>query len=80
MIMDLTYEQVGFNVTAEESSLTVAVSEVAEGSLLQLHVEDAQWSQKGIRRCLQVCAGSPGARQPCKQAISLSHAIVSWAP
>lgn len=47
--------QAGFNVTPEQSSLQVAVSEVAEGSLLQLHVEDAKWSQAGIRTCLQVC-------------------------
>lgn len=42
-------------MTPEESSLKVAVSEVAEGSLLQLHVEDAKWSQRGIKACLQVC-------------------------
>ena len=46
--------QAGFNVTPEQSSLQVAVSEVAEGSLLQLHVEDVKWSQAGIRTCLQV--------------------------
>ncbi|CAL5223560.1 g6093 [Coccomyxa viridis] len=58
----ITRNLAGFNVTPEQSSLQVAVSEVAEGSLLQLHVEDAKWSQAGIRTCLQEYADHlPGA-------------------
>ena len=45
--------QGGYNV--EEASLHVAVPEVLEGSLMQLHVRDAEWSQKGVKACLQVC-------------------------
>ena len=60
--------QVGVDLSPEESSLKVAVSEVAEGSLLQLHVEDAKWSRRGIRACLQVCCMqklSRGFKEPC---------------
>ena len=45
--------QGGFN--SAEASLHVAVPELTEGSLLQLHVRDANWSQKGVSTCLQVC-------------------------
>ena len=45
--------QGGFNTA--EASLTVAVPEVTEGALLQLHVRDSHWSQKGVKTCLQVC-------------------------
>jgi hypothetical protein len=45
--------QGGFNTA--EASLTVAVPEVTEGTLLQLHVRDSHWSQKGVKTCLQVC-------------------------
>ena len=60
--------QVGVDVSPEESSLKVAVSEVAEGSLLQLHVQDAKWTRRGIRACLQVCCMqklSHRFREPC---------------
>ena len=45
--------QGGFNTA--EASLVVAVPEVTEGTLLQLHVRDSHWSQKGVKTCLQVC-------------------------
>ena len=46
--------QGGFN--SAEASLHVAVPELTQGSLLQLHVRDANWSQKGVSTCLQVCS------------------------
>ena len=50
---DMCGLQGGFN--SADASLHVAVPELTEGSLLQLHVRDANWSQKGVSTCLQVC-------------------------
>jgi hypothetical protein len=47
-----TVLQGGFNTA--EASLAVAVPEVVEGTLLQLHVRDSHWSQKGVKTSLQV--------------------------
>jgi hypothetical protein len=35
-------------------ALHVAVPEVEEGCLLQLHVRDGRWSEKGVRGLIEV--------------------------
>ena len=39
---------------AAQMAVVVSVAEVAQGSLLQLHVRDSAWAQRGFQRLVQV--------------------------
>ena len=67
----------------------MAVPELTEGSLLQLHVRDANWLQKGVSTCLQVCSPCMPA-QSCRPALDsttgeglhgshTAHMLSAWA-